>query len=88
MGSHLVLVALYHRLQLVLSKNIRIGDTKYHIKCSNNGIPIYCNLRHRIMAKKFRKSNMKRGLFGEVQKNMKHEEVLFQARLEMPKVAL
>ena len=40
------------------------------------------------MAKKFWKSNMKRGLFEEVQKNMKHEEVLFRARLEMPKIAL
>ena len=26
---HLVLVILYHGLQLVLSKAIRIGDTKY-----------------------------------------------------------
>lgn len=28
---HLVLVALYHGLQLVLSKTIRIGHTTYHI---------------------------------------------------------
>ena len=31
LGQHLVLVTLYHGLQLVLSKAIRIGDTKYHI---------------------------------------------------------
>ena len=29
--SHLMLVALYYGLQLVLNKAIRIGDTKYHI---------------------------------------------------------
>jgi hypothetical protein len=34
LGCHLVLVTLYHGLQLVLSKTIRIGDTKYHIQCS------------------------------------------------------
>ena len=31
LGKHLVLVTLYHGLQSVLSKTIRIGDTKYHI---------------------------------------------------------
>jgi hypothetical protein len=31
LGSHLVLVTLYRGLQLVLSKSIRIGDTKYDI---------------------------------------------------------
>ena len=31
LGLHLVLVALYHGLQSVLSKTIQIGDTKYHI---------------------------------------------------------
>ena len=34
LGSHLVLVTLYRGLQLVLSKTIRIGDTKYHVQCS------------------------------------------------------
>ena len=29
--QHLVLVTLHRDLQLVLSKTIRIGDTKYHI---------------------------------------------------------
>ena len=29
-----MLVTLHHGLQLVLNKTIRIGDTKYHIKCS------------------------------------------------------
>ena len=28
---HLVLVSLHRGLQLLLSKTIRIGDTKYHI---------------------------------------------------------
>ena len=28
---HLVLVALYHGLHIVLSKTIRIGDTEYRI---------------------------------------------------------
>ena len=36
LGEHLVLVTLYRGLQLVLSKTIRIVDTKYHIKCSND----------------------------------------------------
>ena len=31
LGYHLVLVTLYQCLQLLLSKTIRIGDTKYHI---------------------------------------------------------
>ena len=31
LGYHLVLVALHHGLQLVLSKTNRIGDTTYHI---------------------------------------------------------
>ena len=31
LGYHLVLVTLYHFLQLVLSKMITIGNTKYHI---------------------------------------------------------
>ena len=31
LGQHLVLVTLHHDLQLVSSKTIRIGDTKYHI---------------------------------------------------------
>ena len=31
LGKHLVLVTLYHGLQLVLSKTFRIGDTIYHI---------------------------------------------------------
>ena len=31
LSQHLVLVTLYHGLQLVLSKRIRIGDTEYHI---------------------------------------------------------
>ena len=30
-GQHLVLITLYHGLQLVMSKIIRIGDTKYLI---------------------------------------------------------
>ena len=30
LGQHLVLATLYHSLQLVLSKTIRIGDIKYH----------------------------------------------------------
>ena len=29
-----MLVILYHGLQLVLSKTIKIGDTKYHIWCT------------------------------------------------------
>ena len=29
-----MLVTLYRNLQLLLSKTIIIGDTKYHIKCS------------------------------------------------------
>ena len=31
LGQHLVLVTLYYTLQLVLSKTIKIGDTKYHV---------------------------------------------------------
>ena len=31
LGEHLVSVTLYRSLQVVLSKTIRIGDTKYHI---------------------------------------------------------
>ena len=31
LGQHLVLVTLYHGLQLVLSQTIRGGDTKYQI---------------------------------------------------------
>ena len=31
LGQRLVLVTLYHGLQLVLSETIRIGGTKYHI---------------------------------------------------------
>ena len=31
LGEYLVLVTLYRNLQVVLSKTIRIGDTKYHI---------------------------------------------------------
>ena len=31
LGQPLVLGTLYRSLQLVLSKTIRIGDTKYHI---------------------------------------------------------
>ena len=31
LGLHLVLVTLHRGLQLVLSKTIRIGDTKYYI---------------------------------------------------------
>ena len=31
LGLHLVLVTLYRGLQLVLSKTIGIGDTRYHI---------------------------------------------------------
>ena len=34
LGSHLVLVTLNRGLQLLLSKTIRIGDTKYHFRCS------------------------------------------------------
>ena len=34
LGQHSALVTLYHGLQLVLSKRLRIGDTKYHIKCT------------------------------------------------------
>jgi hypothetical protein len=34
LGWHLVLVTLYRSLDLVLSKTIRIGDTKYFISCS------------------------------------------------------
>ena len=30
-GQHLVLVTQYHTLVLVLSKTIKIGDTKYHV---------------------------------------------------------
>jgi hypothetical protein len=30
LGQHLVLVTLRHGLQLVLSKTIGIGDTKFH----------------------------------------------------------
>ena len=33
-GEHLVSVTLYHGLQLVLSKTIRVDDTKYDIKYS------------------------------------------------------
>ena len=33
-GEHLASVTLYRSSQLVLSKTIRIGDTKYHIYCS------------------------------------------------------
>jgi hypothetical protein len=35
LGLHLVLVTVHHSLQLVLSKTIRIDDTKYHIQCSS-----------------------------------------------------
>ena len=35
-GYHLVLVTLHRGLQLVLSKTIRLGDSKYHIWCSLN----------------------------------------------------
>jgi hypothetical protein len=38
LGLHLMLVTLqwlHHNLQLVLSKTIRIDDTKYHIQCSS-----------------------------------------------------
>ena len=31
LGLNLVLVTLYHGLQLVLSKTISVGDAKYHI---------------------------------------------------------
>ena len=31
LGQYFVLVTLYHGLQLVLSKTIRIGNTKYFI---------------------------------------------------------
>ena len=31
LGQHLVLVTLHRKLQLVLSKTIRIGHTTYHI---------------------------------------------------------
>ena len=31
LGLQLVLVTLYHSLQLVLRKTFKIGDTKYHI---------------------------------------------------------
>ena len=31
LGQYVVLVTLYHGLQLVSSKTFRIGDTKYHI---------------------------------------------------------
>ena len=31
LGEHLVMVTLYHGLQLVMSKTIGIGDAKYHI---------------------------------------------------------
>ena len=31
-GKHLVLVTLQHNLQLVLSKTIKVGDTKYHVE--------------------------------------------------------
>ena len=31
LGLHLVLMTLHHNLQLVLTKTIRNGDTKYHI---------------------------------------------------------
>ena len=34
LGYHFVLVTLYYSLQLVLSKTMRIGDTKHHILCS------------------------------------------------------
>ena len=34
LGYRLVLVTLHRSLQLVLSKTIRIGETKYHIWCS------------------------------------------------------
>ncbi len=34
LGQNLVLVTLYCGLQLVLSKTMIIGDTKYHIWCS------------------------------------------------------
>ena len=34
LSYHLVLVTLYHGLQLVLSKRIIFGDTKYHNQCS------------------------------------------------------
>ena len=36
LGQHLVLVTPHRGSQLVLSKAIRIGDTKYHISCSRN----------------------------------------------------
>jgi hypothetical protein len=36
LGLHLMFVTLHHGLQLVLSKAIRIGDTKYHIRCSSH----------------------------------------------------
>ena len=36
LGLILVLVALHYGLQLVLSTTIRIGDTKYHIRCSSH----------------------------------------------------
>ena len=35
---------LYRGLQLVLSKTIRIGDTKYHIKCSSRYQDVTTNL--------------------------------------------
>ena len=31
LGKYVVLVTVFRGLQLVLSKTIRIGDTKYHI---------------------------------------------------------
>ena len=31
LGQYLVSVTLHHDLQLLLSKPIRIGDTKYHV---------------------------------------------------------
>jgi hypothetical protein len=41
LGEHLVLVTLYRGLQLVLSKTIRIGDTKYHISVFHV-LYVYC----------------------------------------------
>ena len=37
LGQHLVLVMLHHGLELVMSKAIRIGDTKYDIQCRYAG---------------------------------------------------
>ena len=35
LGVDLVLLTLHGRLQLVLSKTNRIGDTKYNVQCSS-----------------------------------------------------